>query len=228
MEANPPTNQPSNNPDSRSYPSQSSPDQMASRQPAQNYQQPQADYYPDQDPQLPPNVRESELIPGQYVPIPEELILQWQAASRPFKKRDRQYYTTIIIIIFLISLILFFAGQFLFIAVVISIGFLSYVLAAIPPETITNQITTYGIRTDGDLYYWEELGRFWFEEKFKMPVLHIETARFPGRIALMLGDQKQEDLKTILSEVLLNQVPEPSFMDKASEWIEKNLPIDKS
>src|SRR5690349_13799561 len=77
----------------------------------------------------------------------EKLLAEWVATSRPYKKRDREYYTTIGIIVFLLSLILFFAGQFLFIAVLISLAFVSYVLAAIPPENVHNAITTFGIRT---------------------------------------------------------------------------------
>jgi len=182
-----------------------------------------------QDPSSVPNssIRESEIFPGQYVPLPEETVLEWQAPSRPFKKRDRQYYTTIIIIVFLVSLILFFAGQFLPIAVVVSIGFLAYVLSAVPPENITNKITTYGIRIDNDLYYWEELGRFWFEEKYGYQTLLVELNRFPGRIVLLLGQLSKENLTEILSEVLLNQTPPPTYMDKASDWLQKNIKLEK-
>ena len=74
------------------------PNQAAQNLPPASPEQPARTAQP-----LPPNVRESDLIPGQYVPIPEETIIEWQAASRPFKKRDRQYYTTIIIIMFLLS-----------------------------------------------------------------------------------------------------------------------------
>jgi len=180
-----------------------------------------------QEPIVNSSIRESELFPGQYVPLPEETVLEWQAPSRPFKKRDRQYYTTIIAIVFLVSLILFFAGQFLPIAVVISIGFLAYVLSSVPPDVITNKITTYGVRIDNDLYYWEELGRFWFEPKYGYETLQIELNRFPGRIVLLLGDLNKDDLGDILSEVLLNQTPPATFMDKASAWLQKNIRLEK-
>lgn len=182
---------------------------------------------PAQEIQPPPNMRESGLIPGQYVPLPEEIIFEWQAPSRPFKKRDRQYYTTIVMIVFLISLILFFAGQFLPIAVVIAIGFLSYVLASVPPDMVTNKITTYGIRMENDLHYWEELTRFWFEQKYGYQTLHMETTRFPGRIVMLLGNEKKEIFSQILSEVLPEQIPEPTMLDKASDWLQKTFPLEK-
>jgi hypothetical protein len=159
-------------------------------------------------------------------PQPEKVVLEWQAANRPFKKRNRQYYTTIAIIVFLISLILFFAGQFLPIAVVIAAGFLAYVLSAVPPETITNQITTYGIRNDAHLYYWEELGRFWYTEKHKQRLLHIEVARFPHQLTLLLGDRDEEEVTVVLGTVLLQEKPLPTTFDKAAAWLQEKIPLD--
>ncbi len=170
--------------------------------------------------------QESELIPGQFKPVPEEVILEWQAASRPFKKRNRQFFSTVAIITLLISLILFFAGQFLPIAVVISVAFLAYVLSSVPPDNVTNKLTTYGIRHDENLYYWEEMGRFWFDERHGEDVLHIEIARFPGRLTLLLGKQSKDQMTQMLSEVLLNEKPKDTFYDKTASWLQEKIPLD--
>ncbi|HKY74256.1 MAG TPA: hypothetical protein VJ246_03025, partial [Patescibacteria group bacterium] len=71
--------------------------------------------------------------PSPPKPVKEETLFEWESPERPFKKRDREYYTTIGIIVFLLSIILFFAGQFLPIAVVVAFAFLSYTLASVPP-----------------------------------------------------------------------------------------------
>ena len=110
------------------------------------------------------NNGEREKISQFMIQQPEKLILEWKAPSRPFKKHKKQYYTTIITIALLLGLILFFAGQTLTVAVVLAVAFLSYVMATIPPYTITNSITTYGVKNEEALYTWEELGRFWFEK----------------------------------------------------------------
>jgi len=171
-------------------------------------------------------VAESEIFPGQYKPIPEETVVEWKASSRPFKKRNRQFYTTVGLITILISAILFLAGQFLPIAVVIAVAFLGYVLSSVPPETIINKITTYGIRSDTDLYYWEELGRFWFETRYDQKMVHIETARFPGRIALLLENIPEQEMEEILSEVLLKQKPVDTFIDIATRWLQEKIPLE--
>ncbi|MBW7944612.1 hypothetical protein H3C70_04415 [Patescibacteria group bacterium] len=159
-------------------------------------------------------------------PQPEEVVLEWQAPSRPFKKRNRQYYTTVGIIVFLICMILFLAGQFLPIAVVIAVAFMAYVLSAVPPEMVINRVTTYGIRTDDTLYYWEELGRFWFSEKYHQKLVHIEVARFPNVLTLVLGDQDGNELAEALSLVLLNEKPPLGAFDKAAQWLQEKIPLD--
>ena len=62
---------------------------------------------PQQVPVPPAQAPTPQIMPEDMRPQPETLILEWQAPVRPFKKRNRQYYTTIAILVFLVSLILF-------------------------------------------------------------------------------------------------------------------------
>jgi len=167
-----------------------------------------------------------KLFPGVPKPIPKQSVITWHAPSRPFKKRDRQYYTTVTAIVFLVSLILFFAGQFLPIAVVISVGFLAYVLSSVPPHEIKIDINTYGIEIEDLLYYWEEMGRFWFDNKYGQDLLTIEVSRFPGRIILLFEKDKKEELRKILSEVLLEEKPANTFYDNAAKWLQEKIPLE--
>jgi hypothetical protein len=173
-----------------------------------------------------PDFDDSDFQLEDYLRLPEQIIVEWHAPNRPFKKRNRQYYTTIAIIVFLICLILFFAGQFLPIAVVVAVGFLAYVLSAIPPEVVTNKLTTYGIRSAENLYYWTELGRFWFTERYGYTLVHVEVARFPHHLTLLLGDHTEEEMTELLSEVLLKEKPLPTTFDKAATWLQEKIPLD--
>ncbi len=168
----------------------------------------------------------TEHFPGVEKPMPEELVVEWKAMSRPHKKRNRQYFTTIAILVFLISLILFFAGQLLPIAVVLAIGFLVYVLEMVPPGEVVIQITTYGIRIEDTLYYWDEMGRFWYSERYDQTILHIEIGRFPGRLTVLIGDLNKDALAELLSEVLLMEKPKPTFFEEASERLQKLIPLE--
>jgi len=161
-----------------------------------------------------------------YKPLPEETLFQWQAPERPFKKRNKKYFSTVFVIALLVSLILAFAGQLVAIAVVLAVAFVVYALSVVPPQNLTYKISTYGVRIESNLYYWEELGRFWFTDKYDQNILNIETVRFPGRITVLLGDQKKEIIELILAEVLLQQKPELTLYEKASAWLQEKIPLD--
>ncbi len=170
--------------------------------------------------------RESAIMPGMYKPLPEELLLEWIAPSRPFRKPNRRFFTTITMIAVLIGLILFFANQILPVAVVIAVVFLAYVLFSIPPSDVRYRLTTYGIRIEDQLYYWEELGRFWFTQQYEIDILHIEVARFPNTIHLLLGDIERSIMQEILSEVLLFERPPLTPVEKAGKWLQEKVPLD--
>lgn len=172
------------------------------------------------------NTSQEEYFPDVQRPIQEELVFQWQAPSRPFKKRKRQYFTTIATIVLLLCLILFFAGQILPVAVVIAVAFLSYIMATIPPQAVTNSITTFGIHNENDMYFWDEIGRFWFDKKHNDEILYLEVDRFPFRLSLLLGDEKQETLKEILSEVLIYEKPPLTETEKLAQWLQEKVPLD--
>lgn len=159
-------------------------------------------------------------------PYHEEIILEWDAPSRPFKTRNKQYYTTVGLIVVLISLILLFAGQFLPIAVVIALAFLTYVLSSVPPEVVRNRITTHGIRNGDTLYHWEELGRFWFTTKYDQQLLHAEVSKIPNQITLVIQPELQDDLIEVLSEMLRFEKPPLTAFDKAANWLQEKIPLD--
>ncbi len=182
-----------------------------------------SDASPQQLPQQPTSTPQSESF---QPPQPETLLFEWEAPSRPYKKKNRQYFVTISMIVVLISLILFFAGQFLPIAVVIAVAFLQYVLSAVPPDVIVNRITTYGIHSDNTMFYWEELGRFWYTNKYSQRLLHLEVARFPHQMTLLIDPQKEQEVTDLLSQVLLQERPLPTAFDKAAAWLEEKIPLD--
>jgi hypothetical protein len=168
----------------------------------------------------------TNLLPKELKPNQEEIILEWLAPSRPFKKRQRRFYSTIAMIVILISLILFFAGQFLPIAVVISVAFLAYILSSVPPETTRHQISTFGLRIDGELFEWEEMTRFWFSQKYQQDLFYVEINRFPFRVTVLLAKTPAEYIRETLGEVILEQEPIPTFYDRASQWLEKYIPLE--
>lgn len=176
-----------------------------------------------------PSMEKSKIAPGFYRPVPEETLVEWDAPARPFKKRNRQFFSTIIIIAILISLILFFAGQVLPVAVVISVVFLIYVTAVIPPQDVHYKLTNYGIYVEKEAFSWVYMGRFWFDDKLNQRVLEIELHKFPGRLTLVLIEgqtPREKDLENVLLEVLIKEKPELTTYEKIAAWLKDKIPLE--
>jgi len=156
-------------------------------------------------------------------------LLTWTAPERPFKKRDREFFTTIGAIVFLLAVILLFLKEWLLITVIIALVFVSYIMATVEPRKVEHKITNRGITTGGRTYRWEELGRFWFSERWGKKILHVESLlRFPGRLILILGENEQDQVEKTLSQYLSYEEPEKTWVDNASEWLSRRVPLESS
>ena len=161
-------------------------------------------------------------------PVELKSLLKWSAPVRPFKKRDREYYTTIAAIVFLLAVILLFLKEWLLIAVMAALMFVAYVLATVPPESVEHELNTRGILTGGKLYKWEDMLRFWFTKKWSETILHLDTKlKFPGRLMLLLGDQDEAQVKAIIAPKVQYEVPETTFMDRSAQWLSAKIPLEK-
>lgn len=160
---------------------------------------------------------------------PLKILLSWKAAARPFRKKDRSFYTTVALLLILISGIAFFSGQVMLIGVFLSLGFLIYVLNFIPPEDIEYKLSNQGVTIGDHFYHWQQLDSFWFSEKDGFKILHILTLiRFPGVLMLVLGDSpSQEDIKKTVAKFLpYHEIAPKSQIEKWSDSLQKYFPLE--
>ncbi len=156
-----------------------------------------------------------------------QILVTWEAPIRPYKKRDREYYATIASIAFLLGVILLLMKEFLLIGVVFAFAFLSYVLASVPPQNIKHQLTSKGIITDNKLFIWENLSYFWLDKKWNFNLIYIKTKNLIPNHLILLSDPHQHSLiLKILKQHLEFNRPEPSFVDKASKWLQEKVPLE--
>lgn len=154
----------------------------------------------------------------------KETILEWEAASRPFKKRDKEYFKTIAAFVFLLVVILLFVKEFLLIGAILALLFVSYVLSTIPPQKVKHRVTRHGFETGGRLYRFEELFDFWFEEKWGQEMVCIRTYRLPGKIIALLGELDKDKLKEVLvKRIPFREKPEKNWTDRAGDWLAKKF-----
>lgn len=157
----------------------------------------------------------------------EQTLLKWMAPSRPFKTRDRQFFTTVVAIVVLVSVILMFAGEWMLIAVLAAMCFAYYVWSTVPPEETEYAITDKGIRAHGQLYKYSDLAAWWVESRFGQSVLVVDAPLVVGRrLHLVLRDVSEQQLQDVLAKYLPMEKPLPTTMDKVTSWITEKFPLE--
>ncbi len=185
-------------------------------------------------PELPPGHTQEYHQRGQdYDPYneyydPVRTLISWKAPSRPYRKKERSYYTTVALLIILVSLIAFFWGERLLIGALLALGFLVYVLNFTPPGEIEYKVSTQGITIGDHFYHWEELDSFWFSKKEGLNILNVLTKfRFPGLLMLVMGDTQQDELQRVVARYLpFHEIAPKSTLEKWSEGLQKHFPLE--
>lgn len=173
------------------------------------------------------NMKTNQPIPVVNQPEPEKNLYTWQAPARLYKKRTREFYSTVAALVILLSIILLFAKELLLIAVIGSFGFVSYVLASVEPESIEHTLTNRGLRTHHKLYRFQEISRYWWEEKWHQHLLHIETpGQFPNKVLLLLGEGDKNKIEDIIGTYVIMDKPEPTWLDRAANWLQEKVPLE--
>ena len=164
---------------------------------------------------------------GQKKEHNEEELLVWTSPSRLFKKRDKEYFTNIVAIVFLFCVIFVFAREYALMAAAISILFLVYVLATVPPEDIKHRLTSMGIESAGHYNRWEEFADFWFEEQWGQVMMVLRPMMGP-RMIILLGSEPRAKVKGIVADYIpYREEPVKSWVDNAATWITEKIPLEK-
>ncbi len=157
-------------------------------------------------------------------------LLAWTAPGRPFRKRSRQFFITAILAAFLVEVVLFLFSQYLLMLVVVSLVFVSFVLATVSPRNFNYRISNQGVTVEDHSYLWIELYDFYFKKRDSVDVLHVRTKAFiPGDLTLTLGGIDREHIKGVLVIYLpYRETIKPTFMEKSADWLTKNFPLEKT
>lgn len=155
-------------------------------------------------------------------------LLSWEAPSRPYRPKDRSYYTTVAILVILLGLIAFLMREFLLIGAILAFAFVTYVLAFVPPHDINYKISTQGVTIGDHFYFWHFLDSFWFKEKEGQKILIIQThLRFPAQLMLVIPKEDQPQLTKIIARFLpFHEIPRTSAVDRWIDGLQKHFPLE--
>jgi len=174
----------------------------------------------------------ADVPPEQAQPVvlrqePEKDLVTWTAPSRPFKRKDRQFYITLIAIAFIVCLVLFFVEGAMPVILIVSLIFLYYIMNTVEPGETEYKITTKGIKVAGKRTEWSVMTRFWFSSRFGSGLLVFETLVLPGRLELVIKDEIKEEIKKAVAIYLPEEEVPPSVLDKAVGWFANKMPGNK-
>ena len=157
-------------------------------------------------------------------------LLSWSAPGRPFKKKQKEYFITSLLIVLFVEVILFLFSQYLLMVVVLSLTFVSFALAIVPPKDFHYRISTEGITIEDHFYLWQELYDFYFKKRNNVEVLHLRTkVLLPGELTITLGDIDKEHVKSVIIPYLpYREVIKSTFVEKSGDWLSRNFPLERS
>uniref|UniRef100_A0A7C5YXR1 DUF5673 domain-containing protein n=1 Tax=candidate division CPR3 bacterium TaxID=2268181 RepID=A0A7C5YXR1_UNCC3 len=156
--------------------------------------------------------KEQELLPSKYrvakiIQGESKILHKWNAPSRPFVKRGKQWYWTVALVTLTLIVILAFFQEAVIIAAVIGFMFIIYLVSTVPPAEIEYRLTEFGVEMgtgeDTTVYTWDQLDSFWISLKQGREILNIDTKlSFPLRIVMLFPEEERDRIVTILSEKL--------------------------
>ena len=155
---------------------------------------------------------------------PEKELYSWQAASRPFKKRGRQFWTTVVAIASLFGIILFLAEGVMPVLLIASVIFLYYIYSNVEPEVVRYKITTKGIRIENGLTELETITSFCFTKKLDKEFLVLQILKIPGRLELVINTNDKEGIRKALSSYVNEEDIKPSNFEKVTSFLSEKLP----
>lgn len=167
-------------------------------------------------------------VKKETIDVNEEIVLfEWEALERSYKKRDKDFWITAVSILVLVSVILIFIKEFFLIVALLSILFLYYVMATVPPAMIKHKITNWGIYFGEARYSWDTFEKFWFSKSLGSEMVNLGTVlRFPRSISMVIDEKDKEKIKELITKKITLVESSPTFIDKLVKWAGERLPLE--
>jgi hypothetical protein len=172
--------------------------------------------------------KEERRFNGDPLETEEEIFFAWEAPARIFRERNKEFYSTILILGLLLSVIMFLIEGAMPVFLIWSVIFLVWVMSKTKPTVVVHKLTSWGVRSDEQLFMWGEMGTFWIEEKKGEVVLRVLLYRkFPGQLILILNKGDQERVAEIVKKYVKLEKPAPTWSDKTAKWLSEKVPLSE-
>jgi hypothetical protein len=161
--------------------------------------------------------------------LEEQILYRWVGLERPHKERSRDFYSTVLVLAVLVGIIFFFIEGIMLVLLTIAVVFFIFALSKTKPREVEHVVTSKGIVSVGQKYYWNELLFFWVEEKWGYTLISfVTTRRWPVQLVMVMPDDEKEvtKLREIVGEYLEYQKPEDTRLDRMIKWLQEKVPLE--
>lgn len=156
-------------------------------------------------------------------PIQEKVLFSWEAPVRHFEKKSKEFYINILAIFSVIALIIFIAEGWVPVVLLISLGFLYFVMHSVEPEIVKYQITNLGLRIKDGLFDWTQITNFWITQKDGIAKLNLGIISIPRKLEILINQRDKEKIREILREYLVESEIPPSRIERLIEWFSAKI-----
>ena len=155
--------------------------------------------------------------------------VSWHAASRPYKKRKKEFFLNIFIIMLFLEIIGFLFHQGLLMTLIASFVFCVCALYLVPPHDAFYRISSEGITVGESFFLWKELYDFYFKSAHTQEILIIRIDDYLlSEVTVILGAIHKEQMKNILLRFLpYREYVKPTFVEKSGDWLSKTFPLEQ-
>ena len=110
--------------------------------------------------------------------------------------------------------------------VIWALVFMLWAMAKTVPQMIKTSLTTWGLKSQGKTYRFEEMMSFWFETQWGSRLMRINLAAVPWHLVVVIDPQKEEDLKKVMLERVIYLEPVVTWVDRALKWVGEKMPLE--
>jgi hypothetical protein len=170
-------------------------------------------------------------MPNLQTPAPLEVkaeevereLLVWNAASRPFVQKSREFWIKVIAIASIFGFIIFIVEGAMPVILMIALIFLFYILSSVRPENIDYKITNLGVKIGDTTTHWGDIKRFWYSKRGNDEILVLDMTSFTGRLELVINTKDKDKIRQTLKKYIPEEEALQTGIDKASEWVGSKL-----
>lgn len=161
---------------------------------------------------------------------PFQVLHEWKAPDRPFRKKDRSYFTTVFILVLVFTPFAWIFAGITAVLALWALGFAVYVFNLVPPQDVRYRLSTQGVTIDDQFYHWNELDSFWISKKEAQKVLHIPThLSMPSMLMLVVPEDQEDAVSRICARYLpFREIPPRSFIEKMADALQKHFPLENT